>query len=85
MAVRTGDAGKATARVAAVEAALDHLLDYGSEERVLLLEAAFILHLKPVEVMEKHAVEDSLLWMKRTIIPGIAGRNIQKTRQKNAP
>jgi len=42
MAVGTEDAGKAAARIAAVQVALDHLLDYRSEEAILLLKANFI-------------------------------------------
>jgi hypothetical protein len=52
MAVRTADAGKSTARVAAVEVAFDDLLDDGSEEAVLFLETALILRQEPVEVMK---------------------------------
>jgi hypothetical protein len=52
MAVRTADAGEPAARVAAVEVALDHLLDNGPEEPVLLLEGIFILDQEPFEVMK---------------------------------
>jgi len=41
--VGTADAGKPATRIAAVKVALDHLLDNGPEETVLLLEAALIL------------------------------------------
>jgi hypothetical protein len=43
MAVRTADAGEPAARVAAVEVALDHLLDNGPEEAILLLKTSLIL------------------------------------------
>ena len=52
MAVGTADAGKPAARMAAVEVALDDLLDDGPEEAVLLLEAALIFCQEPVEVMK---------------------------------
>jgi len=51
MAVRTADAGEPAARIAAVEAALDHLLDDRPEKTVLLLEAALICFQEPIEVM----------------------------------
>jgi hypothetical protein len=59
----TADAGKPAARIAAVQVALDHLLDNGPEETVLLLEAALIFYQELVEVMEQHPVEDSALGM----------------------
>jgi len=52
MAVRTADAGKPAARVAAVEVTLNHLLDNGAEEPVLFLEAALVLRQEPVEIMK---------------------------------
>jgi len=69
MAVGTADAGKAAARVAAVQVALDHLLDNGPEEAILLLKANFIIGQEPVEVMEQHPIKDSPLGMSRTINP----------------
>jgi len=65
--VRAADAGKAAARVAAIQVALDNLFDDGPEEAVLLLEAALILRKEPVKIMEEHAVEDGALRMSRTI------------------
>lgn len=61
--VRTPDAGKPTAWIAAVEIALDHLLDNGPEEAVLLLKAALIFGQEPVEVVEEDAVKDGAFWM----------------------
>jgi hypothetical protein len=74
MAARTADEGEATARIAAVEVALDHLLDNGPEEAVLLLEAALVLRQEPVEVMKKHPVEDGPLRMPGTIHSRHSGR-----------
>jgi len=66
-AVRATDAGKAAARIAAVEIALDHLLDDRPEKTVLPLETTLILSQKPVEMMEQHPVEDRPLRMSVTI------------------
>jgi hypothetical protein len=63
LAVRTADAGKPAARVAAVEVALDHLLDNGPEEPVFFLKTALILGQEPIEVMKQHPVEDRPLRM----------------------
>jgi hypothetical protein len=50
---RTPDAGKHAARVAAVEVALNHILDDRPKEAVLLLETSIILGQEPVEMMEQ--------------------------------
>ena len=63
----TADAGKSTARVAAVDVALDHLLDDRPEETVLLLKMALILRQESVEVMKYHPVECSPFRMSRAI------------------
>jgi hypothetical protein len=60
---RTADAGKPTAGVAAVKIALNHPLDDGPEETVLLLETGLIFLKEPVKVMEKHPVEHGALRM----------------------
>jgi len=57
-AVRTPDAGKPAAGVAAVQIALNDLFDDGTEEAVLLLKAALVLREKAVEIVEKHSIED---------------------------
>jgi len=44
-----------------------HLLDDGTEEPVLLLEAALILGEEPVEVMEEHPVEHGAFGMSGTV------------------
>jgi hypothetical protein len=72
--VRTADAGKAAARIAAVEVALDDLLDDRTEEAVLLLETSLILGQEPVEMMEQHPIEDGPLRMSRTIDSRHGGR-----------
>ena len=65
--VRTADAGKPAAGVAAVEVTLDHLLDDRAEEAILLLETALILGQETIKVVKKHPVEDSPLRMSGTI------------------
>ncbi len=67
MAVRAADPGEARAGVAAVEVALDDLLDDRPEIPVLLLEAPLVFGQEPVEVMEQHTVEDRAFRMSRTI------------------
>ena len=69
MAVRTADAGEPAAGIAAVEVALDQLLDNGTEEAVLSLETVLILSQETIEVMKKHLVENRPLGMSRTINP----------------
>ena len=65
--VRAADASKPAARVAAVEVALNHVLDDWPREAVFLPEKLFILRKEPVKIMEEHAVEDGALRMSRTI------------------
>ena len=52
MALGTTDAGKATARVAPVQVALDDLFYDRAEETILLLETALVLGQKTIEVMK---------------------------------
>jgi len=80
-AVRTPDAGKPAAGVAAVQIALNDLFDDGTEEAVLLLEAALLLREKAVEIVEKHSIEDRPLGMSVTIDSG----HIQSYSSRNAP
>jgi len=61
--VGTADPGESAARIAAIEVALDHLLDDGTEEAVLLLETGLIFLKELVKVMEKHPVEHGALRM----------------------
>jgi len=63
----TADAGKPAARVAAVKIALNHLLDDGAEEAVLLLEPGLILGQESVEIMEEHPVEHGALRVTGTV------------------
>jgi len=65
--VRAADASKAAARIAAIQVALDHILDNGPQESVLLLEAALILRKESVKIIEEHAVEDGALRMSGTV------------------
>ena len=63
----TADPGESAFRVAAIKIALDHLLDDRPEKTVRPLEPALILRQEPVEMMEKHPVEDGPLRMSRAI------------------
>lgn len=58
---------KPTLIAAAVQVALNHLLDDRPEEAVLLLETAVIFCQEAVEVMEEDAVEDGVFGMTGTI------------------
>jgi hypothetical protein len=66
-AVGTSDAGEPAAGIAAVKILLDHLLNDRSEKAVLPLETVFIFGLEPLEMMEKHPVENGPLRMAGTI------------------
>jgi hypothetical protein len=72
--VRTPDPGKAALWVAAVEVALNDLLDDWSEIPVLLLKATLILGQEPIEMMEKHPIEDGPFRMSGTIASRPGGR-----------
>jgi hypothetical protein len=63
----TADAGKPAFRVAAVKVALDYLLDDRTEVAIFSLKPILIIHHEPVEIMEKHAVEDGALRVTWTI------------------
>jgi len=63
----TPDAGKPAAGVAAVQIALDHLLDDRPEKTVLSLETGLIFLKELVKVMEEHPVEHGALWMSGTV------------------
>jgi hypothetical protein len=67
MAIRTADAGKAAARIAAIQIALDDFLDDRPEKTILLLEAALILGEEPVKIVKEQPVQDGALWMSRAI------------------
>jgi len=81
VAVRAADPGEAGARIAAVEIALDDILDDRPEMAVLLLKTAFVDRLEPVEVMEQHPIEDRPLWMLRAI----DSRHIGKADSRGVP
>ena len=65
--VGTADGGKSATGVTAVEIALDHHLDGGPEETVLLLKAVLIFSQELVKVMEEDAVKDGALRMSRPV------------------
>jgi hypothetical protein len=80
-AIRAADPGEAGTRVAAVEIALDDLLDDRPELAVLLLETALVRCQEPVEVMEQHPIEDRTLRMARTV----DSRHIGRVDPKSVP
>ena len=65
--VRTADAGKAAAGIAAVQIAFHYLLDDRSEVAVLLLKTALILRKESLEIMEQHPVKHGALRMSGAI------------------
>jgi len=81
VAVRTADPSEAGARIAAVEIALDDLLDDRPEMTVLLLKTALVDSQEPVEVMEQDPIEDRVLRMSRTV----DSRHIGKADSRSVP
>ena len=61
------DPGEAAAGVAAVQVALDDILDDRPEISVVPLEPALIFRDEPLEMMKKHPVENGPFRMSRTI------------------
>jgi hypothetical protein len=55
--VRTAKPGKPAAGIASVKVALNHLLDNGPEEAILLLEASFVLGQEPIGAVEQHPIK----------------------------
>jgi hypothetical protein len=73
--------GEPAAGIAAVKILLDHLLDDRSEKPILPLETTLILRQEPVEMMEKHPVENGPLRMSRTI----DSRHSRRIASRNGP
>ena len=72
------DAGEPAAGIAAVEVALHRLLDDRPEKSVLLLKATLIHSQEPVEMMEKHPVENGPLRISGTIESRHSGREASR-------
>jgi len=66
-AARTPDPGKPAAGVAAVEVALDDILDDRTEVAIFALKTPLIFRDKPLEMMKKHPVENGAFRMTRTV------------------
>lgn len=64
---RAANAGKPVARVAAVQIALHHFFDDGTEEAVLSLETGLIFGQELFKVMEEHPVEHGAFRMSGTV------------------
>jgi len=75
------DPGKAAARIAAIEIALDDLLDDRPEKAVFPLEPALVFRDEPLEMVEKHPVENGPFRMTRAI----DSRHIGNEVSRNAP
>jgi len=80
-AVRTADAGKSAARVAAIQVLLHDLFDDRPEIAVLPLEPSLILRQKSLEMVEQHTVEDGPLRMPGTI----DSRHGERRASRNGP
>ena len=80
-AVRTADLGEPAAGIAAVEIARHDVLDDRPEIAVRLLKTALISRQKPLEMIEKHPVENRAFRMARTV----DSQHIQDKRSRNAP
>jgi hypothetical protein len=80
-AARTADPRKSAARIAAIEIALDDLLDDGAQIAVGLLETLLVLRQEALKMMEQHPVENGPLRTARTI----DARHIGNKESRNAP
>jgi hypothetical protein len=80
-AARAPDAGKAALRIAAVKIFFDDILDDQPEETIVPLEAALVFGDEPLEMMEKHSVENGAFRMTRTV----DSRHIGNEVSRNAP
>jgi hypothetical protein len=76
--VGTADADKPAHRIAAVEIALDNILDYRTEVPVLLLKTILIFCNKFVKIMKQHPVEHSPFRMTLTVNPCHGSRDDSK-------
>jgi hypothetical protein len=80
-AARAPDPSKSAAGVAAVEIALDDILDDRPEEAVFPLKTPLIFRDEPLEMMEKYPVENSAFRMTRAI----NSRHVGNEESRNAP
>ena len=80
-AVRAADPGKAAAGVAAVEIALDHILNDRPEISIFPLKSTLVFRDEALEVMKKHSIEDRAFRMTRTV----DSRHIDNEESRNAP
>jgi hypothetical protein len=67
--VGTTDAGKATHRIATVEITRDHLLDYWTEISVILFKTVLIFLKKPLEIIKKQPIKNSVFRMTLAVDP----------------
>jgi hypothetical protein len=77
-AVRTPDPGKAALRIAAVEIALDDILDDRPEISIVPLEPALIFRDEPLKMMKKHPIENGAFRMTRAIYSRHGGRKASR-------
>jgi hypothetical protein len=68
------DAGKPATGIPAVEIALDHILNNGPEEAMLLLETSLVFRQEMVKIMGQHSIKDRPLGMPGTIHSRYSGR-----------
>jgi len=80
-AARAPNPGKPAAGIAAVEVLFDDPFDDRTEKAIFALKTLLIFRQEALEMMEKHPVEDGLLWMTRTVEPG----HIVNEESRNAP
>jgi len=78
-AARAPDPGKSAAGVAAVEIALDDVLDDRPEEAVFPLKTPLIFRDEPLEMMEKHPVENGAFRMARAVDSRHIGNEVSRT------
>ena len=80
-AARAPDPSKSAAGIAAVEIALDDILDDRPEEAVFPLKTPLLFRDEPLEMMKKHPVENGAFRMARAV----DSRHIGNEASRNAP
>jgi len=80
-AARAPDPSKSAARIAAVEIALDDIVDDRPEEAVFPFKTPLIFRDEPLEMMKKHPVENGAFRMARAV----DSRHIGNEVSRNAP
>jgi hypothetical protein len=82
--VGTPDTGKPAHRIAAVQILLDNILDYRTEIPILLLEQIVIFSKKPLEIIKKYPIKNSVFRMTLPVDPCHGSRDVSRNRPRNS-